>query len=102
MISFRYLNMILTILSVLLALQIWTAWTTAAPGSSTRVKDFLHYPSVARADGIPNAGMQRKQMLDQLKLQTQKIDDLIKLLKSGQAIVRIQTPPTEDKGEGDR
>lgn len=100
--SLRYLNMMLTILAVLLALQIWTAWTTAAPRSSTRVKDFLQYSSVARADGIPNAGMQRKQMLDQLKLQTQKIDDLIKLLKSGQALVRIETPSAEDEGEGNR
>ena len=62
----------------------------------------MHYSSVARADGIPNAGMQRKQMLDQLKLQTQKIDDLINLLKSGQALVRIETPSAEDEGEGNR
>jgi hypothetical protein len=80
----RYLNTILTILALLLALQLWTTWTgTASPPLSL----------VAQAqaqDGIPNAGAQRKQMIDLLKEQNVKIEKLSQLLESGRVRVRLE------------
>ena len=93
--SLRYLNTILTILTVLLALQIWTAWTAPAPGSDRSVAQALPLVSQAQAAGIPNAGQQRKQMIDLLKQQSQKADELINLLTSGEVRVRIATSPDE-------
>ena len=86
--SIRYLNTMLTVLAVLLALHLWTAWMSA-PGAS----------SDALAQGIPDAGSQRQQMIDQLKLLNQKTDNIQGLLKSGKIRVVVTNP---NEGEGDR
>jgi len=89
--SIRYLNTILTVLAVVLTLQLWTAWTTGP--------DTL---SEARAQGIPDAGSQREQMIGELKLLNKKVDQLKALLTSGKVRVSItdaqDKPKDEDEG----
>ena len=82
--SLRYLNSILTILAVLLTLNLWTLWTSGALQGGPEVA------TPAQAQGIPNAGAQRIEMINELKQQTGKLDQLITLLKSGQARVRVE------------
>lgn len=77
----RYLNTILTVIAVLLTLNLWTMW--AASGSPDG-------SAPARAEGLANAAAQRQQIVDQVRTQNQKMDQLIALLKSGQMRVRIE------------
>ena len=107
--SLRYLNTILTVLTVLLAMQLWTSWI--APGSAaghhgTAVENHdgglpaLITPvqaQVSDGSGIPNAGAQRKDMIDLLKKQTQQMDQLMALLKSGEVRVRAEGGSREGK-----
>lgn len=74
----RYLNGILTTLAILMALQLWTTWTATAPGLATE----------AHAQGIPDSGAQRAQMINQLKLVSQKVDTSNKLLTSTQQFLK--------------
>jgi len=82
--SIRYTNVILTLLAILLSLQLWTQWvggpSIAAP---------------AQAQGIPDEGAQRKQMIDELKLLNSKVEELKGLLVSGKARVTVTTPAKE-------
>ncbi len=82
--SVRYLNTILTLLVVVMALNLWTAWC-AAPSMLP----------AARADGIPDSGAQNQQMIDQLKLLNHKVDDLSSLLGSGK--LRVITTAADEK-----
>jgi len=77
--SLKYLNSILTVLAVLLALQLWTTWN-AAP---------VDLASSAHAQGIPDEGAQRKQIIDELKLVNKKVDELKGLLVSGKVRVTV-------------
>lgn len=97
--SLRYLNTILTILAVLLGLEIWTTWMR--PGDSG-----LASPAVAGADtrstdrstgGIPDAGAQRKEMIDLLKQLNVQQADVVKVLKSGEVRVKLEDAPNENK-----
>ena len=86
--SLRYLNSVLTILAVLLALQLWTHWTGEAayrPGTGLTTASEV----MAAGGGIPNAGAQRKQMIDQLKRQTDAIENLTEMFRNGQAKIRM-------------
>ncbi len=91
--SIRYLNVILTALAVLLAAQLWTAWTA---GAGTPV-----LASSAQAaqppGGIPDSGAQLQQIIDLLKRQTQQTEDLMTLLRSGQVRVQVDAPKNADK-----
>ena len=94
--SLRYLNTILTVLTVLLAMQLWTSWI--APGSNAGRRgtaaetDGGALPSLVSpvqaqtsdGSGIPNAGAQRKEMIDLLKRHSQQMDQLMALMKSGE------------------
>lgn len=95
--SLRYLNTVLTILCVLVSLQLWTAWTVPGPGTTMAVAEAYPLVSEAQAAGIPNAGEQRKQMIDELKQQSRQIDDLMSLLQSGEVRVRVEAMPSEDQ-----
>ena len=75
----RYLNTMLTILAVLLTLQLWTTWNMAPADMATE----------AHAQGIPDAGAQRKQMIDELKLVNKKVEELKGLLTSGKVRVTV-------------
>jgi hypothetical protein len=91
--SVKYLNTILTAIAILLALQLWTSWVGVSSDQP------IELVAPAHAAGIPNAGHQRKQMLDQLKEVSSKLDQLKKVsskldqlndqFRSGQARVRI-------------
>jgi len=92
--SLRYLNTILTVLTVLLAMQLWTSWIAPSSGAAERggAASLLSpvQAQVSDGSGIPNAGAQRKEMIDLLKRQSQQTDQLIALLKSGEVRVRVE------------
>lgn len=85
--SIRYLNSILTVLAVLLTLQLWTSWTSSGPA--------VDGAAPALAAGIPNAGAQRKQMVDLLKRVVQQNEQMIEMFQSGQARVRVESRSKE-------
>ena len=91
--SLRYLNTVLTLMAVLLTLHLWTLWTGGPTGDGHSP---LELAATARAAGIPDAGAQRKQIIDLLKLQNQKTDQLVNLLKSGRARVRLEGASKDD------
>lgn len=76
--SLKYLNMILTALAVLLAMNLYI---TAFSGPSALPQ--------AQAQGIPDAGAQRQQIVDQLKLVNQKAEQIKGLLESGKVKVTV-------------
>ncbi len=78
--SIRYTNVILTLLAVLLSLQLWTQWTTSSPVVAT----------TTYAQGIPDSGAQRKQIVDQLKLLNTKVDKLNSMFATGKAVVTVR------------
>ncbi len=80
--SFRYLNTMLTLVAILLSLTLWTWWTQSPLAEAT--------VSPARAQGILEAGLQRKDMIDRLDMLNGKMDALIELLRSGQVRVRVE------------
>lgn len=88
MASLRYLNGVLTILTVLTAMLVWTLWTASPAGEAL---SFSQSAQAAAPRGIPNAGDQRKQIVDQVRINNQKMDALIGLLKSGQVRVRLES-----------
>jgi len=87
--SLRYLNVILTAIAILLALQLWTSWTVGGNAS-------VLGPTQAEAAGITNAGAQRLEMINLLKKQNQLTGDLVSMLKSGNARVRVSQMRDED------
>jgi Spy/CpxP family protein refolding chaperone len=84
--NLRYLNAMLTILVVLLALQLWTTWT-ASPSVAT----------AAFAQGIPDEGAQRAQIIDQLKLLNEKTDQIKALLVTGEVRVTVTNPDSKSR-----
>jgi hypothetical protein len=85
--SLRYLNCVLTVLAVLLSLQLWTTWNTS---HASMVQE-------AHAQGIPNAGAQRKEMIDALNSIQRELQQTNDLLRSGQLRVVADQPRTDDK-----
>ncbi len=85
--SLRYLNCVLTVLAVLLSLQLWTSWSTS---SVSMVQE-------AHAQGIPNAGAQRKEMIDALARIQQELTLTNEMLRSGQLRVVVDQPRSDDK-----
>lgn len=84
--SLRYLNTVLTLIAVLLTLQLWTLWT-ATPAAPS-----IDAASSARAEGIPDSGAQRKEIISGLKDVNASIRGLTALFQSGQARVRVEDP----------
>lgn len=89
--AIHYLNTVLTVLAVLLAAQLWTSWT-ASPE--------LTRP--AAAQGIPDAGAQRKQIVDELKLLNSKMEGLQNLLVSGKVQVHATVEGAEQEQQSSR
>ncbi len=90
--SLRRTNTLLTVIAVLLGLHLWTWWAVGGNGAM---------PSSANAEttapsGILNASAQRKEMVDLLKLQNQKLDRLLVLFESGKARVKVDELRTAD------
>lgn len=90
MTGIKYLNSILTVLAVLLALNLWTSWATG-PAAQTLAPQ----QALAQEHGIPNAAMQRKDMIDLLKNLNVEVAGLKTLLTSGQARVRLEAGSDE-------
>ena len=84
--SVRYLNSILTIIAVLLTLNVYALWTAAPGGQLASVA----LEARAEAGGLPNAGKQRKDMIDELKKVTAGITRMEQTLTSGQVRVRME------------
>ena len=76
----RSLNALLTVITILLAMNLWTAWTADSTPRLT---------SEAQAAGIPNPGAQRYEMIRELKTMNKKLDELTKLLTTGKAKVTV-------------
>jgi hypothetical protein len=90
----RYLNVILTVLTLLLALQLWTSLTQknepwAVPARAAELPG---------PGGIPDAGAQRMQVIDLLKQLVQKAEDQKELWRSGQVHVKVDKDPADGKG----
>jgi hypothetical protein len=47
---------------------------------------------IAKADGIPDAGAQRQQMIEQIKATNDKLDKLLALLSGGDLQVKVAKP----------
>jgi len=89
--SIRYLNGILTVLTIVVAMQLCTTWTTGPQLGQT-----------AQAQGIPDAGSQRRQIVDQLKLLNKKTEEVKALLTSGKVRVTVQLPEEGKDGNGQK
>lgn len=89
MASLRYTNVILTILAVLLVAQLWTTWS--APGTPTMPQRVEAAPPTnSTPGGLPDSGADRRDMIDLLKKQVQKTDEVLTYLKSGEMRVRLE------------
>ncbi len=84
--TFRYLNAVLTVIAVLLTLNLWTLWTMG-PSANGPV---IELASTAQAQGLTNAGAQRRDMINLMKQQVAALKDLSKTLKSGEVRVRLE------------
>lgn len=91
--SLKYLNTVLTVLTILLAVQLWTTWTGNGNGLVSAAQAQM---GPAGAAGI-NPEAQRKEMIDLLKLLVQKTEEQTQLLKSGEVRVKLETPPADGK-----
>jgi len=81
--SLRYLNTILTVIAVLLTVNVWTLWNVTPGG------DALSVTTEARANGIANAGAQRKQIIDAVKQTQAEVGELKAMFKNGSARVTV-------------
>lgn len=70
-------------LAILIALQVVTLLTLWGAGPST---------TPARADGIPDAGAQRFEIIQQLKGTNERLDRLLALLSGGELQVTVHKP----------
>jgi len=86
-----YTRVCLTVIAALLTVLICGLWADGLPPARQAVGD----------DGIPNAGQQRKEMIDTLKQTNAKLDRLVDLFESGKARVQAeQVEPAEKTAEG--
>jgi hypothetical protein len=81
----RYLNVILTILTIVMALNLAVSWS-AAP-------DLL---PAAQAQGIPDEGAQRNEIINQLKMLNKKADEMRQALLSGSLQVKVAMPARDE------
>lgn len=93
--SLRYLNTVLTVLAVLLAVQIWTSWSGSGLSAAGAAQAMAQ--NAPAGGGIPDAGAQRKEIIDLLKRVTQQNEELNSLLRSGQVRVKVETTARDGK-----
>ena len=82
----RYLNVILTLLTVVLTLNLAASWT--------RTPDLL---PAAAAQGIPDEGAQRNEIIAQLKALNKKADEIRQAMLSGALQVKVMGLPKEEE-----
>lgn len=90
--SLRYLNSVLTIIAVLLTLNVYALWTAAPAGSALAPAETY----AAENQGIPNAGQQRLEMINQLKQANAELSVLHRTLTSGQVRVQVEGNESSD------
>jgi hypothetical protein len=83
--SLRYLNAVLTVLAVLLALNLWTTWT----GGPAWDRSAMAARGEEGGAGIPNSAQQRAEMIDLLKRLVQENNDLSNMFRTGRARVQV-------------
>jgi hypothetical protein len=100
--SSSYLNTVLTVIAVLLGLNLWTAWhggdLAPTPGSQagdTEAAFDMHGASPAYAQGIPNAGQQRLQMIRELEQIQTDLAEFRQMFTAGTARVRVEMPEAD-------
>jgi len=96
--SLRYLNTVLTVLTVLVGLHLWTVWSGGNADSAMMLTQTAHAQS---RGGVPDAGAQRLEMISLLKQLVKQSEDTQSLLKSGQVRVKLEGE-SADKGNMDR
>ena len=85
-----YLNAILTVLAVLLAMNLWVG--LHGPGGA-----LLAPGQHVHAQGIPDGGAQRLEMVNQLKLLNTRVNEVSELLRSGELRVQIDAARRDDE-----
>lgn len=92
--SLRYLNSILTVITVLLALNVYLGFTSSPAGhwlaGHATQEAIASDQNAFSGAGIPNAGAQRKAMVDELKMMNAKVDRLSSDLTSGRVRVVVE------------
>lgn len=88
--SLRYLNTVLTLIAVLLTVNIWTMWNMTPGGEA------LSVATEAQAAGIPNAGQQRKEIVDAVKRVNADTTAIKNLLSNGTLRVRVEGNASQD------
>ena len=73
----RYLNAVLTVVAVLLTMNLWVAWQTTPGGER------LTMTQSANAQGLVDAGSQRREMIDLLKQLNVSMSELQGTLTDG-------------------
>lgn len=81
----RYLNFILTALTIVMTLNLAVAWT-AGPS----------WLPQAQAQGIPDEGAQRNQIIAELKRLNNKADEVRDVMVSGKLYVKVAGAARED------
>ncbi len=89
--SLRYLNTVLTLIAVLLTVNIWTLWNMTPGGEALSVAT-----EAEAANGIPNAGQQRKEIVDAVKRVNDDTNAIKNLLANGTIKVRIEGNASQD------
>lgn len=87
--NMKYLNTVLTVLAVLLALNLWVG---VQPSPSNQ----LGLESQAIAQGTVNAGQQRTEMIKELQGIKSTVESMSKKLTDGSIKVKVEAEPTTD------
>ena len=92
--SLRYLNAILTVVAILLALHLWTLWA----GEPVGLNGLMAAPAHAKdlPVGLNSASIERKQIAELLKQLNHRTDELITLFRSGRARINVGLPTEKD------
>ena len=88
--NLTYLNGVLTVLAVLLAMNVWIGLHSPGPAA-------LAPGQAARAQGIPDSGAQRLEIANQLRLLNTRVNELAEFVRSGELRVQIEAAPRDDE-----
>lgn len=87
--NMKYLNTVLTVLAVLLALNLWVNVNDSSSNG-------IGLESQAIAQGRIDAGTQRAEMIKELKSLKSTVDSLSKKLTDGSITVKVEGDPDHD------
>lgn len=91
----RYLNFILTLLTLVMALNLVVEFSSGPSWSTTAQAQEKKNPSQVPA--LPDSGAQREEIIKQLRELNKKMDAMVKSMTSGEMKVRIASgsPPSQ-------